>query len=326
MPTSNAATNTARVIKEHKTEYVIRTEGGTEYTAVVRGGFHMQGGGKEFPKVGDYVVFTELPEGEAVIEELLPRRTRMVRKSVSSNEPQVLAANIDVVFVVMGLDGDFNLRRLERYLVLAQESGIRPVIVLNKMDAGTDVASRVADAKALAGAVPVLAVSALRRENMESLLSYFSPETTAVLLGSSGAGKSTITNWFLGHEAQRTQEVREDDARGRHTTTHRELFALPTGGYLIDTPGMRELGMYDPDEIEAGVFEDIEELIPECRFPNCDHDKSAGCAVKKAVEEGRIDADHLASYLKLKKEKDAQRERAEDVFFRRNRRKPDGKK
>lgn len=290
----------ARVAEEHKTNYVI-WDGDQEFLATVRGAFFTE---QTFPKVGDYVSYTKLPDGKAVIEEVLPRTTAVVRKAAHTGEPQVIVANVDVMFIVMGLDGDFNVSRLERYLLLAELSEVKPVVVLNKADSVEDAADFVYQVKDVAPTVPVFAVSAKTGEGMERLLTQITQDTTVVLLGSSGAGKSTITNWLMRNDAQDVNEVRADDSRGRHTTTARQMFRLPTGGFLIDTPGMRELGMVDStDDDEDVVFAQIEELSLQCQFRNCDHEKSQGCAVLAAIEEGVITERQLNNYHKLQRER-----------------------
>ena len=290
--------NRGRVIQEHKTNYVI-ADAGAEFNAVVRGKFHAAEG---FPKVGDYVEYSMTSQDEAVIENIVPRKTQIVRKAAgTSGDLQVIAANVDEIFIVMGLDNDFNLKRLDRYILLAEQSSIRPIIILNKSDAVADAEKYLEQVKSAHPDIDVCLVSAGTGANMEALLTYLGPEVTAVLLGSSGAGKSTITNWLLNQEVQSTQEVREDDGRGRHTTTARQLFTLPRGGYLIDTPGMRELALVG--DVTGSVSEPIEELSLACKFTDCDHDKSAGCAVQKAIADGTLSQEQLASYLKLKREK-----------------------
>jgi ribosome biogenesis GTPase len=203
----------------------------------------------------------------------------------------------------MGLDGDFNVSRLERYLLLARESEVLPVVVLNKCDTVEDVGLYKSGVKQAVGDVPVHAVSALTGEGMETLLTYFKSKTTVVLLGSSGAGKSTITNWLLADNRQVVRGVRNDDSHGRHTTTARQLFLLPDGGHLIDTPGMRELGVYSTEEQEAEVFVLLDTLASQCRFSNCDHEKSTGCAILAAIESGKIESRQLQNYLKLQRER-----------------------
>lgn len=289
----------ARVIQEHKTNYVI-LDGDREYIATVRGSFFTDG---LFPKVGDFVSYSEITVDQAAIEEIMPRTSTISRKAVGAVGEQVIVANVDVIFIVMGLDGDFNLSRLERYLLLARQSNVKPVVILNKRDSVENPESYVQQVSQIIDDMPVHAVSAISGENMESLLEHLAGNVTAVLLGSSGAGKSTITNWLIQEDKQLVQEVRIDDSHGKHTTTFRQLFALPSGGYLIDTPGMRELAVQSTGDDEAAVFEKIELLAKQCQFVNCDHEKSLGCAIVKAIETGDIDERQLTSYLKLQRER-----------------------
>lgn len=272
--------------------------------ATVRGEFHTSG---EYPKVGDWVMVTLVDsseEAQAVIEEILPRTSVIERLDQETLQPQVLVANVDLVFIVMGLDGDFNTNRLERYLLLARQSNITPVIVLNKSDMADDLEAQVSSVESIAGEVPVHVTEARQGIGLDVLLSYFEPDTTAVLLGSSGAGKSTITNWLLGESAQTVKEVRTDDSRGRHTTTTRQLFALPQSGYLIDTPGMRELSVAEHESNQNEILiEEVESYARMCQFSNCDHDKSAGCAVLEAVDNGDLDVRSLDNYYKLMRER-----------------------
>jgi len=290
-----------RVIEVHRTNFIVKT-GEVETTATVRGSFHEDG---EFPKVGDYVSYTLLKDGQGVIELVRPRTSLIKRRSVSTDEEQVMVANVNLIFIVMGLDGDFSVSRLERYLLLATQSAVPAVIVLNKTDISTRLEEQMQEVEAVAGPTRVICVSALSGENMIAVKECFTAETTAVLLGSSGAGKSTMTNWLLGDDTQAVNETRADDSRGRHTTTSRQLFELPFGGYLIDTPGMRELGAADeesPAEIE--VFSKIEDLASKCAFRNCDHDKSAGCAIIEALETGELTAREYNNYQKIVKERE----------------------
>jgi len=287
-----------RVITEHKASYVVAADS-KEYVASVRGHFHDEDE-KRFPKVGDYVTLSVLEEEKAVIESIEPRRSEVVRKSAHDDTIQVMVTNVDYVFIVMGLDNDFNLRRLERYLVLTEQAHITPVVILNKVDMVDDVALYLSQTKEVAKNIYVHAVSAKTGEGMEVFSGYMKDGATGVLLGSSGAGKSTITNYLLKEVLQETKTVRAVDSRGRHTTTTRELFMLPSGGYLIDTPGMRELGFVHEEDMSDGTFSDVELLTYECKFPNCDHIKSAGCAVQKALEEGTLDQKHFHNYLKLR--------------------------
>jgi len=269
--------------------------------ATVRGEFHETG---EYPKVGDWVNVSLIDEEQAVIEELLPRSNVIERLDQETLQPQVLVANVDIVFIVMGLDGDYNVSRLERYLLLARQSNITPVVILNKSDLAPELARQVAGVEQVVGETPVHITNATTGDGLEVMRSYFEADTTAVLLGSSGAGKSTITNWLLGEAAQAVNEVRADDSRGRHTTTTRQLFSLAGGGYLIDTPGMRELSVVESESTqEEMLIEEIESLAQQCQFSNCDHEKSAGCAVLAAVDSGELDPRTLDNYYKLVRER-----------------------
>ncbi len=297
--TSTSPEPQARVIEEHKTNYIIRI-GEEELTATVRGKFHLkENGTTDFPKVGDFVEFSRTSDGLAVIENILPRKTEVIRQSAGGDDQQVLVTNVDVMLITMGLDNDFSLRRLERYLLLAEQSQIQPVIILNKSDRVDNATDYERQVREIAPTVDIEVVSAKTGTGMESILQYFTNDITAVLLGSSGAGKSTITNWLLQSDTQEVKAIREYDGRGRHTTTSRQLFALPRGGYLIDTPGMRELAVIDTPEDTMDVFADIEALALQCRYPGCDHIKSEGCAVQAALKAGDIDAKHFEGYLKL---------------------------
>lgn len=303
-----------RVVLEHTHLYRVLTETG-ELLAQVSGRFrHHASGRRDFPAVGDWVAIARrLHGGRATIHAVLPRRSRFARKVAGARtEEQVVAANIDTVFLVAGLDDDFNLRRLERYLVLARESGAMPVVVLNKADVCSDVAARVREVDAIALGLPVLAISAKGGLGLETLRSYLRPGETVAFLGSSGVGKSTIINALVGHPILRTREVRARDSRGRHATSARELVVLPGGGLVIDTPGMRELQLWEVGEGLTAAFDDIDALGVACRFRDCRHRDEPGCAVKAAVEEGRLAAERLESYRKLRDELerlDAQQER-----------------
>jgi ribosome biogenesis GTPase / thiamine phosphate phosphatase len=239
-------------------------------------------------------------DGFGLIEEVEPRGTAFVRKGVGrASDRQVVAANVDVVFVVCGLDGDFNLRRLERYLLLAWESGARPVVVLNKADVCEDLARAVDAARGVAVGVEMIAIAA--RESVAALWQWLVPGATAVLLGSSGAGKSTIAN-ALGAGELATQEVREQDSRGRHTTTARMLVRLANGSFLMDTPGMRELGVVAGEDALSLGFPEIDAYSAQCRFGDCGHGEEPGCAVRAALQAGEISEARWASYVKLQSE------------------------
>jgi ribosome biogenesis GTPase len=290
-----------RVIEVHRTNFIIKS-GDVEHVATVRGSFHEEG---DFPKVGDYVSYELLDDGQAVIELVKPRTSLIKRKSASTDEEQIMVTNVNLIFIVMGLDGDYNISRLERYLLLAKQSDIPAVVVLNKTDATDRFEEQLQEVEAAVGTVRVISISALTGEGMIAIKDCFTPETTAVLLGSSGAGKSTMTNWLLGDDAQLVNETRADDNRGRHTTTSRQLFELPFGGFLIDTPGMRELGVMEGESTaEIEVFQKMEKLAAECKFRNCDHDKSAGCAVIEALETGELEEREFQNYQKLVRERE----------------------
>jgi ribosome biogenesis GTPase len=294
----------ARVAAEHQHIYRVYT-GEDEPLAHVAGRFrHRAVDRQEYPAVGDWVALDRpAGRGRATITGVLPRRSRFSRKAAGDvTEEQVVAANIDTVFLVSGLDRDFNLRRIERYLVTTRDGGAAPVIILNKSDLCDDVAGVVAEVCALAGDAPVHAISSLHREGLDVITAYLRPGRTIALLGSSGVGKSTLVNALLGEERLRTREVRGSDSRGRHTTTHRELIALPQGGLLVDTPGMRELQLWDAEASIDGAFDDVEAIAPGCYFRDCRHETEPRCAVKAAAADGRLPPERLESYLKLRRE------------------------
>jgi ribosome biogenesis GTPase len=294
-----------RVVAGHTRYLRVLVEGGEALAEIAGGLRHAAGGPEDLPAVGDWVALRlpESGEGSAVVHAVLPRRTSFVRRAAGLRTvAQVLAANVDTVFLVMGLDGDFNPRRLERALVLAWESGASPVVLLNKADLADDLAARRAEIERVAAGVPVLTLAAKHGEGLEALSPWLAPGRTVALLGSSGVGKSTLVNRLLGREKQKTLEVREHDQRGRHTTTHRELIALPGGALLLDTPGLRELSLWSDGAGLDAVFEDVTALAAACRFTDCGHGTEPGCAVRAAVAEERLDPARLASYQKLSAE------------------------
>ncbi len=251
------------------------------------------------PVVGDWVSVT----GE-VIDAVLPRRSSFVRKVAGETTvEQVVAANIDTVFLVVGMDGDFNPRRVERYLTATWESGASPVIVLNKSDlAGDQIEDRKAEIEAVAMGVPTVAVSALQEHGLSELADWLQPGRTVALLGSSGVGKSTMVNALAGANVQDTGAVRDSDSRGRHTTTHRELVCLPSGAVLMDTPGMRELQLWGTESGLEETFPEITALAASCRFSDCRHETEPGCSILSALEDGTLDSGRLQSWRKMQRE------------------------
>jgi ribosome biogenesis GTPase len=269
--------------------------------------------GADWPAVGDWVV-VELqgPDSAAVIQEVFPRRCKFVRKSPGKKmEEQLIAANVDTALLVSALGGDFNPRRVERYLVQCWESGARPVIVLNKADACAEAREKAAEMERVAIGVSVCVVSAKTGEGFRELEEFLRPGQTLVLLGSSGVGKSTIANRLMGQAVQEVQPVRESDSKGRHTTTARELFVLPGGALLMDTPGLREMQLWDAEDGVAQTFGDIDALAAQCRFGDCGHEREPGCAVQAALDAGTLDAARLENRRKLLREQEFQRRKVD---------------
>jgi ribosome biogenesis GTPase len=293
-----------RVVVGHARVVRVRTEEGETLAEVAGSLRHQSRGPEDQPAVGDWVALRPCEGGRrAVVQAVLPRRTAFVRRAAGKRAvAQVLAANVDTVFLVMGLDGDFSLRRIERALVLAWESGAFPVVLLNKADVCDDLAGRRAEVESVAPGVPVRVIAARRGEGLDSLAPWLIPGQTVALLGSSGVGKSTLVNRLLDQEKQKTREVLEADQRGRHTTTHRELIPLPGGALLLDTPGLRELQLWSDETALQAAFGEVHELAAACRFTDCRHGTEPGCAVRAAVEEGRLDPARLDSFRKLQAE------------------------
>jgi ribosome biogenesis GTPase len=295
-----------RVALEHTHMYRIYTERGDMLAEVAGKLRHQAQGRGDYPAVGDWVtVRYREADNRAIIHSILPRTSKFSRKLAGFvTDEQIVAANVDTVFLVAALNQDFNVRRLERYLILAWESGANPVIVLTKADlCGEDERrGKAAEAEHVAMGVPIYMISAAEGEGLDRLAPYFGEGQTVALLGSSGAGKSTLVNALYGEAIMNVREIREDDDKGRHTTTHRELVPLPGGGVLIDTPGMRELQLWHADEGLGHGFRDVEELTAACRFDDCSHGNEPGCAVKEALRSGALPADRYDSYLKLQRE------------------------
>ena len=286
-----------RITGEHRTHFRVATEVG-EVTAEIQGRLRKSASLRsDLPGVGDFVALRlSISDGPAIIEAVLPRATALIRKAAGEARPQLLAANIDVIFIVMGLDGDFNLQRLERYLDLVRDSGSSAVIVANKIDLASDLTTAKREMMAVAPGIPLHTISARDRRSVSELESYFTRNRTVALIGSSGAGKSTLTNQLLGRDAQATQDVRVHDDRGRHTTTHRQMYFRDNGGAIIDTPGMRGLELWNEPQATLTSFDDIETLAGQCKFRNCQHMTEPACAVRAAVVRGKITAEHLSSY------------------------------
>lgn len=293
-----------RVVLEHKRMYrVVTTEG--EWLAVCSGSMqHDAEQRRDFPAVGDWVAIEKMPgEERGIIHAILPRTSLFSRKMAGGTiAEQIIAVNVDIVFLVMSMNQDFNARRLERYLVASYDSGATPIVVLTKKDLCDDPSYYIKGAQDIALGADVFAVNNVTGEGVEVLTSLLKDGKTAALLGSSGVGKSSLTNAICGGDTMAIQDIREDDAKGRHTTTHRELVKMPTGGILIDTPGMREFQLWDHSESLDSSFKDIEALANACKFNDCQHNNEPECAVQEALATGALPEDRYASYLKLQKE------------------------
>ena len=289
-----------RITLQEKGIYRIRTNTG-EQNALVSGKFQFDAQSvSDYPAVGDYVMAGCADPDTAIIHRVLPRKSLFVRKAAgTSKTEQVVAANIDTVFLCMSLNNDFNLRRLERYLAVAWESGADPVVVLTKADLCEDFLRKQLEVESIAMGVNVLTTSSLELDGYQQIMPYITEGKTVAFVGSSGVGKSTLINRLLGEERLATDGLRNDD-KGHHTTTHRELLFLPNGALVIDTPGMRELGMWDAASGVEQAFTDIEELAARCRFRNCSHMNEPGCAVCAAIQRGELDRSRWQSYQKLK--------------------------
>ncbi|HEY0707332.1 MAG TPA: ribosome small subunit-dependent GTPase A [Polyangia bacterium] len=309
----------ARVILEHG-RFLRLHDGAGELLAVSAGRLrHEADTGAALPTVGDWVAVskgTDAANGEPLgtIRAVLPRKSRFSRRRAGVRAvEQVVAANIDTVFLLMGLDADFNPRRLERYLSVTFASGARPIVVLNKADVAGDpdtLAGRVAAVAAIAGvAIPVLPTSTRTEDGLAAVMPHLRPGQTVALLGSSGVGKSSLLNRLAGNDLQRIADVRAHDGRGKHTTTYAQLFALPSGALVIDTPGLRELQLWEADEGVETAFSDIEEVAAQCRFRDCRHAAEPGCDVRAALADGRLSASRFASFQKLQAELGASRGR-----------------
>lgn len=296
----------ARITRACRGQFIL-TDGTMDYSATLSG--HMRytcESEHDYVVTGDWVALRNRDEqGHALIHALLPRLNDLSRKIPGEQTlAQVMVANIDVCFLVCALDGSrsFNVRRIERYLTLAEEAHTEAVVLLNKADLCANPEACIAEVRAVARHVPVHAVSALTYQGLDQVQGYLPAGTTGVFLGSSGAGKSALTNALLGDERQTTFAVRAQDGRGRHTTTQRELLVLPAGGLIIDTPGLRELQLWGDEQGLSLPFADIEALAPQCRFRDCSHEGEPGCAVQEAMQQGELDAEHYRNYLQMRRE------------------------
>ena len=291
----------ARVTSVHKERYGIVCEHGETFARLKTREYYLDG--QAFPTTGDYVMINYIDNGDSQILATLPRRTYFSRKDPDpARGEQAVAANFDYVFIMQSLNLDFNPKRLERYLTLAWQSGAIPVVVLTKADLTGDYGDYLARIEQVAAGVDVRIVSARTGFGMDTLKEYLTPGNTIVFLGSSGVGKSSLVNALAGEEVMAAGEIREDDSKGRHTTTHRQLLRLSDGVMIIDTPGMRELGMWGVTEGLEEAFSDVEKYLGKCRFRDCHHESEPGCAIRQAIDSGELDAARWESYRNLQSE------------------------
>lgn len=293
----------ARIISVHRDRYEIICNKGTGFATLKSSTFY-ENPDSIYPTIGDYVLIDWNESGESRINGTLKRTSQFSRLDPSPDRmhEQVIAANFDYVFIMQSLNSNFNLRRLERYLTLAWQSGATPIIILTKADLESNVLSKILEVEELAIGIDVIAISIKTGEGIDRIKKYFLPGKTIVFLGSSGVGKSTLVNYLAGKEVMTTNEIREDDDRGRHTTTSRQIIMLPNGSMVIDTPGMRELGMWKADEGLEKTFEDIESYIGMCKYSDCTHTKEPECAILDAIKNGELSEERFDSYIKLKNE------------------------
>lgn len=296
------------IVAVHRDRYQVYGNQSAFYARLKTGVYYVEGATEEFPTVGDEVEVEYNPMGDSLIQKTLPRKSKFSRKDPDDGRgEQVIAANFDYVFIMMSLNFDFNLKRLERYITTAWQSGAQPVVILTKSDIADDINEKMEKIRAIALGAPVHPVSSLTGEGMEAISEYLTAEKTVVFLGSSGVGKSTLTNYLLGKDVMETGGIREEDSKGHHTTTHRQMFILDNGARIIDTPGMRELGMWVVDDGMESGFADIYALTQSCRFGNCTHGKEPGCGVREALESGLLTESRWLNYKKIQRESDFQK-------------------
>ena len=299
----------ARIITTYRDRYEIVSDKGKGFARLKKGSFY-DNPNAIYPTIGDFVMIEWNSMGDSQIVETLKRDSSFSRASSSADRnhemhtqhEQLVAANFDYVFIMQSLNDNFNIRRIERYLTLAWESGAIPVIVLTKCDFVDDVESYISEVESVAIGVDVYAISCKAKIGLEKLQKYFKKGNTLVFLGSSGVGKSTLVNTLIGEDVMKTSEIREDDSRGRHTTTNRQLLMLPTGAMVIDTPGMRELGMWNCDDGIDKTFQDVEKYFGTCKFSDCTHTSEPGCKVLEAIKNGELSEERYNAYMKLKNE------------------------
>ncbi len=301
----------ARITAVHKERYEVISEKGNTFAVLKRGAYQGKDTAEEFPAVGDYVSLRYEKTGDSLIVKTLPRTSKFSRSNFSGHAAgyvktvleQTVAANFDYMFLMSSLNHDFNVSRMERYLAMSHHSGAQPVIVLTKADVAVDATGKLAQARAIAGQTPIHMISAHTGEGLSGLAAYFAPGKTVVFLGSSGVGKSSLVNALMGEEVMAVNDIREDDSRGRHTTTHRQMIFLSSGAVVIDTPGLRELGVvWEAEEGIAETFADVEDFLGRCRFSDCTHHGEPGCAIRAAVESGALKQERLERYLNLVRE------------------------
>lgn len=295
-----------RICAEYKENYKLFSNFG-ELNAVISGKFRKNCETREdFPAVGDWILFDYIEnENKAIIQEVCPRKSKFSRKVAGQQtQEQIIASNVDFAFIVCALNYDFNLRRIERYLSLIWQSGATPVVVLTKTDLCLDVQDKFLEVINIAFGVDVHAISNISTEGIDVLQKYFVNNKTVVLLGSSGVGKSSLINNLANEEIMKVNVLRNGIDKGQHTTTHKQMLILPKGGLIIDTPGIRELQLWDADDGISQTFSDIEELAKSCKFSNCTHTNEPGCAIQKAIEEGLLDKSRFENYLKVQKEQE----------------------